>query len=97
MHPVRLEKLGFQKAIQSIIDELEKTTKIFFSHDIDKVNTLLDNSQQINLYRIVQEAISNLIKHAKAKDARVTVLKEKNKIITTIVDNGEGFKVNKPN
>lgn len=95
MHQVQLEKLGFQKAVQSIIDELEKTTKIFFSHDIENVNALLNYSQQINLYRIIQEAISNTIKHANAEDASVTVLKLKNRVITTILDNGKGFKASK--
>ena len=91
LHPVQLEKLGFKKAIESIVEDAERMSKVFFSHEIEDVDEFLDGNQKINLYRMVQECISNIIKHSGAKDARVTILRSGKKVISTIYDNGNGF------
>lgn len=91
LHPVQLEKLGLKGAIESIINEVPQNSKIFFSCEIEDVNKHLNAQQQINSYRIVQESISNIIKHSDATDARVTLTKEHRFIKLIIIDNGIGF------
>jgi len=91
LHPIQLEKLGFKRAIESIVNEVAEKGKIYFSHEIEDVNEDLSPEQQINLYRIVQECISNIIKHSQATDARITVQKREKRIVFTIFDNGIGF------
>lgn len=93
LHPVQLEKLGLKEALESVVQNAEKSSNIFFSHEIADINSLLDNNKQINLYRTVQECISNIIKHSKASSARITVENQKNNIITTIYDDGVGFNI----
>lgn len=93
LHPVQLEKLGLKEAIESNVEQAEKASGIFFSHEIENINNLLSSDQQINLYRIIQESINNIIKHSKAKSARLTISKENNTIITTIFDDGIGFDI----
>lgn len=91
LHPVLLEKLGFKKAIESVILDSEAGSDIFFSHDIEDADDLLNEEQQINLYRIVQECISNIIKHSKAADARITFTRSEKYLTLQIEDNGIGF------
>lgn len=91
MHPVQLEKLGFQKAVESIITEAKQNSSIMFTHEIDNIDKLLSPNQQINLYRIVQECISNIIKHSGTSAAKITIQPIGNRIVTTIQDKGKGF------
>lgn len=93
LHPVQLEKLGLKEALESVVQSAEKSSSIFFSYEIEDINSLLDNNQQINLYRTVQETLSNIIKHSKATSARITVEKQKNQVVTTIYDDGIGFNI----
>ena len=49
---------------------------------------------EINLYRVVQELINNIIKHAEATEVEVQLYKSKNHLIIMVEDNGKGFNIN---
>jgi len=53
--------------------------------------------QQQELYRIIQEAINNIVKHADTKDAVIRFVVEETAVIVTIADEGVGFDTNAPN
>ncbi|MGE0567146.1 MAG: tetratricopeptide repeat protein, partial [Bacteroidia bacterium] len=91
LHPVQLEKLGLEEALENVVITAEKNSEILFSFEIDKVNDLLNPTQKINLYRIVQESVSNILKHSKASSARLTVYNDGKSVVTTIYDDGVGF------
>ena len=61
----------------------------FIDEKIDEV--LLDNDQHLEAYRIIQESVGNIIKHADAKHIYLTLRKEENVIDVTIEDDGKGF------
>lgn|GEM_PF-1172537 len=63
--------------------------KVVFSEDITESKSI-SPTISLNLYRIIQEIIQNIIKHAKAKEV-VFKLSSANKIIIEIIDNGVGF------
>ena len=66
--------------------------KIFFQiQGID--NSLISKDHQYNIYRIVQEALNNIIKHAEAKEVSLQLLKVEGKLIITIEDDGKGFDI----
>ena len=54
------------------------------------MNIDLDEKLQLNIFRIVQEQLNNILKHAKASDATIDLSRQENKIILLISDNGEG-------
>lgn len=58
-----------------------------------KVNNQLSSNQLLNIYRIIQEAIQNTTKHAKATSLTVTFFSNEKEIRITISDNGKGFAV----
>lgn len=94
MHPVQLEKLGFTKATESIIMEAKHNSKILFTYEMDDVNNYLTPIRQINLFRIIQECISNILKHSETSAAKITIIKNADKIVTSIYDKGKGFDIN---
>ena len=54
--------------------------------------TLL-SADELQIYRIIQEALTNIIKYAQAYAAKITILEQKDKISIEIKDNGKGFDV----
>jgi len=93
LHPVTLERLGPSAAIRNMVDEVDSNTNIFFTHEIEDIDALLSKEASLHLYRIVQEVLNNMVKHADARAASVTIEKKKNAIETIIADNGKGFEI----
>ena len=93
LHPANLEKLGLSSALRSMIDEWDNNTELFFTHEIDDIDESLDTQSSLHLYRIVQESINNIVKHAEAKAALISIIKKENHIEVNVEDNGRGFKV----
>jgi signal transduction histidine kinase/ligand-binding sensor domain-containing protein len=91
LHPATLERLGPTAAIRNMIDEVDTNTNIFFTHEIEDIDTFLSKEASLHLYRIIQEVLNNMVKHAEAKAASVIIEKKKNTIEATISDNGKGF------
>ncbi|NAS32172.1 hypothetical protein GTQ40_14395 [Flavobacteriaceae bacterium R38] len=95
LHPFQLEELGLTKAIENIINQLDEHTDIFISSEIESVEGLFSPEQEVNIFRIVQESLNNIIKHADAKAAKIEIQKTKKQIHLIIKDNGKGFDFSK--
>lgn len=91
LHPFQLQELGITRAIENTIRQIDENTHLFISSEIDNIDDCFDKKQEVNLYRIVQESLSNIVKHAKAEAGKVTLKKKANTIFLTIKDNGNGF------
>lgn len=89
--PATLEDFGLETAIKDILrNKLEKTA-IKYSVYISGLKNRLAPEIEIAIFRIVQELINNLIKHARASQAEVNVNRGSDYIIIKITDNGTGF------
>ena len=77
LHPYQLDQLGLTKAIQSIIMKLSHTSKINFIPNIEFIDELLPSELWIHVYRIVQEALTNIIKHSEATEVRIELKRER--------------------
>lgn len=91
LHPYQLDRLGLTKAIGSMFVNIEGATRIKFNLLIDNVDGLFDKEKEINIYRIVQECVNNIIKHSGADNASVTIQKQDGNLKLEIADNGKGF------
>ncbi len=91
LYPFQLQELGITKAIEHTITQVDENTAVFISSEIDNIDNLFQKEQEVNIYRIVQESLSNIIKHAKAEASKVSIKRLTNKIIISIKDNGVGF------
>ncbi len=91
LRPSTLEVLGLSTALHSLIEEFkQRDFSIKFKYDIclDHLNFQGD---AINLYRIIQEALTNIVKHAQAKRVDITIKIAKQQLLLTIKDDGQGF------
>ncbi|HYU78274.1 MAG TPA: PAS domain S-box protein [Vicinamibacterales bacterium] len=92
LRPSALDHLGLCVALSSYAEEIAQRTKIEMDVHCDPIDDLqLDPAVQTGIYRIAQEALTNVIKHADARRASV-ILERKGKVLQLIVeDDGQGF------
>ena len=89
--PVSLDDLGLSNAIQSLCSDVSRTNRIeidFVSHGISEN---IESKIKTYLYRITQEALSNVIKHSEATEVNVQLLGNDKQLTLIIQDNGKGF------
>lgn len=91
LHPFQLQEMGITKAIEYTLNQIDENTDLFISSEIDNIDNIFTKEDEVNIYRIIQESLSNIIKHAKAEATKVLIKKRKNKIVISIRDNGIGF------
>jgi signal transduction histidine kinase len=70
-----------------------KNTAISFSADIENVDGRLSQESEINFYRIVQECLSNILKHSDAANAWLNIKTNGNRVELSCRDDGKGFDV----
>jgi PAS domain S-box-containing protein len=86
-----LEDMGLCAALGWLAEDFEKHSDINISLDIEKIDNLFPRESQIIIYRIFQEAITNIDKHAQADHLSIVIMKKKKNVFFQIVDNGKGF------
>ncbi len=91
LHPFQLKQFGLTATISDTIEKVAQSSDLFISHDIDNIDHLLTSKAEIHVYRVVQEALSNIVKHAEASAARVVVKSLTDRVEILIQDNGKGF------
>jgi signal transduction histidine kinase len=94
LRPYQLNKLGLTQAIRATVTQVSSDSQIIFASRVEDVDNIFDKDSEIHVYRIIQEAINNIIKHSNATEAAVVVKKRANIISLSIRDNGRGFDVN---
>ena len=90
----RLKNLGFADAIEEIIRKgsTQSDFRVRFRSDVEEADfEKLSKIEKTLLYRIVQESVNNIIKHAEASKVRCLISKREGKLHITIADNGKGF------
>jgi len=93
LRPYHLDKLGLTTSINAIIRRVSESTNIIFDADIDPLDGLFSKEDESNLYRIVQEALNNIVKHAGATRVSSVVKHSGGKIRIVIGDDGRGFTI----
>jgi len=93
LRPYELDRLGLTKTIESMIERANNSTNINFVANIDNIDNVFIPEVEINIYRIIQESLNNVIKHSEAKEVIVSVLKKEKSIIINISDDGKGFDI----
>lgn len=92
LHPVMFDKIGLVANVESLIERLQNQFDFMISTEINYHGTL-NAAAELQVYRIIQEALTNIIKYAKAHAAKITMLESSEEIRLKIIDNGQGFNV----
>lgn len=93
MAPNVLLKAGLTDAIRDFIDKID-ARKLKINLETFGLNDRLDQNIETVLYRIIQESVNNVIKHAKANSLDIQLNKDADGIEAMIEDNGKGFDTN---
>jgi PAS domain S-box-containing protein len=91
LHPRIVQELGLVAGINNLIERLCRTTglKVETSFELDEFQ--IEESVASNLYRIVQEALTNVVKHAKCSAVSFEMVLADKSLAMVIKDNGQGF------
>jgi len=89
--PHHLDQLGLTEALDAMIDRVASSTGIHFDRKLEPVDDLFGREASTSLYRIAQEALNNLMKHARASSARVHLIRDLHHVQLLVEDNGRGF------
>jgi signal transduction histidine kinase len=92
--PANRTLLSFKEQLENLIEETFISKKIKCEFNFLGLNITLSEKQELNLYRILQEFLSNIAKHSKATLVEVQFISIENKLTITIEDNGIGFEKN---
>ena len=94
LHPSQLDRLGLIRAIESMVNRIKRTTDIQISCFIADIEDVFDKKVAINIFRIIQEALNNIVKHSAASSGQVIIEKKYKLVVISILDNGQGFDQN---
>lgn len=94
MMPNALLKKGLSSAIKDFIDKIDHPQLLVKLHT-EGLNKRIDQNIETVLYRVIQEVVTNVIKHSNANRLDISLFKETDGITCSIEDNGNGFDVNK--
>ena len=96
MMPQVLLQFGLFKAIENLTTKISNKNSLLLHIDCSGDDTQLKQDQKINIYRIVQELVSNGIKHAEATEITIDLSVFEDEISIIVSDNGKGFDNSKP-
>ncbi|MCA9399487.1 MAG: PAS domain-containing protein, partial [Candidatus Omnitrophica bacterium] len=93
LSPSTLDILGLTSSVKSLIKDFRQNSKLKILYSIGNLDNISFEGDIINFYRILQEALANIVKHSSADCVKIRVKKSNSKVVLTIGDNGKGFSV----
>jgi signal transduction histidine kinase len=91
LRPYQLDRLGLTQTIRATVNRAAENSSILFASHADNIDGVFDKESEIHVYRLVQEAVNNILKHSGATEAAVVVKKLPTTVSLSIRDNGRGF------
>jgi signal transduction histidine kinase len=92
LHPPLLDEIGLQSALQFYLEGFTKRSGIGIFLETTPTNfPRLGPEMETAMFRIVQEAVTNVFRHSGAREAWVRLVKEETQVVGTIRDNGKGM------
>jgi len=91
LRPIQIEQLGLTDSIRELVDTVAQSTSIYLERRIENVDDAIVGPAATQLYRIIQEALNNLIKHSNANRARLSLERDIQCVRLRVSDDGKGF------
>jgi signal transduction histidine kinase/ligand-binding sensor domain-containing protein len=91
LRPAALDQVGLTMAIEGMVEQLAEGTRLKFSADLDPIDGLLAPEMEMNLFRIIQEGLNNILRHANATLVILEVKREETRLWVSLYDDGRGF------
>lgn len=94
LRPHHLDRLGLATSIKAMVERISDASEITCTVRIPPELSMagaVPKDQEINVYRIVQESLNNIVKHSGASQATIDIANQGSGLVITIADNGKGF------
>ncbi len=91
LHPAIVEDLGVASALQSLCEEVQQNVGVQIDYEADAIPADIPNGHELCVYRVVQEALRNVVKHSRATRAQVHLRSKNGTLKFQVRDNGRGF------
>ena len=91
MMPEILTKFGLDEAVKEYCNTINTTKLLAVKYQSLGMEALPDRSAEIIIYRIIQELLNNIMKHASATEAFVQIIRDDHRLNIVVEDNGKGF------
>ena len=91
LRPAILDDFGLIPALRLLCEDFSRVSGIDITMESFDLNDRLPSGLEITVYRICQEAISNIVRHADATEAGIQLYRRSNTVLVVIHDNGKGF------
>ena len=91
LRPHQLDTIGLTKTIENMVHRIGKSCDIAFDMDIAFIDDQAPEASHIHIFRIIQEAVSNIVTHSQATSARIAVVSREASVQIVVQDNGVGF------
>jgi signal transduction histidine kinase len=91
LHPAKLENLGLEKAAAAFCEEFSKRYGVTIDVHFENIPTALPREISLSLFRVLQEALQNIVKHSGSPRAKVSLSGHTDTIHLTVKDSGAGF------
>jgi len=91
LRPPHIDAIGLKGALLSLLDEIRSSAGLELESEIDADVDKLDDETAVRLYRVIHEAVWNIMQHADAAHVRVHLSLREGRIHCLIEDDGEGF------
>ena len=91
LRPKILEDFGLAAAVEWLVENFEKSVEVKCETIINLKQVEPDTERSLALFRILQESLNNVSKHAKADQVRIKLLETRQQIVLQVTDNGVGF------
>lgn len=94
LRPYQINRLGLTRTLKAIFRRISEVTEIETVIELDSIDKMFSPEEEINIYRIVQESVNNIIKHSGATEACFFIKCKGAEVDILIQDNGRGFDKN---
>ncbi len=91
LRPYQIDQVGLSETLRSTLAKIAETAPFRLESDIENIDGMFTREEEINLFRLVQESVNNILKHAQATEASVRLKREADIVRLSVRDDGAGF------
>jgi signal transduction histidine kinase len=92
LRPAILDELGLAEAVRALVQRMAKHSQLAISCDVAGEVDRVPADAVIACYRLVQEALNNVVRHANAQRAAVSLKRDADRLTVTVTDDGRGIR-----
>lgn len=93
LRPLMLDDLGLFAAVNWLVEDVAKKTGLEIDLLLDEIEPELDDETASALFRILQESLTNVARHAEASSVQVSLARSGERLVLTVVDDGRGMEL----